>query len=188
MASAGSGKTSTMVAKCGYALKQGYFKPNQMLLLAFNNDAAEELRKRIKVRFEQHGIASDQVTAKTFHAFGLDVIGSALGKRPSIPAWLESGKDIDTLMELVDDIKDRDVQFRMHWDLFRLVIGQDLPKFGDEEKNPDSYNFNNQSKGFWTFNNEIVKSRGELLIANWLFYNGIHYQYEAPYQLSLIHI
>lgn len=182
VASAGSGKTSTMVAKCGYALKQGYFKPNQMLLLAFNNDAAEELRKRIKVRFEQHGIASDQVTAKTFHAFGLDVIGSALGKRPSIPAWLESGKDIDTLMELVDDIKDRDVQFRMHWDLFRLVIGQDLPKFGDEEKNPDSYNFNNQSKGFWTFNNEIVKSRGELLIANWLFYNGIHYQYEAPYQ------
>lgn len=182
VASAGSGKTSTMVAKCGFAIKQGYFKPEEILLLAFNNDAAAELRNRIKVRFEQQKIPYEQVTAKTFHAFGLDVIGTALGRRPSIPAWIESGKDIETLMELVDEIKDRDINFRIHWDLFRLVIGQDLPKFGDEEKNPDSWNFQNQSKGFWTFNNEYVKSRGELLIANWLFYNGINYQYEAPYK------
>lgn len=37
VASAGSGKTSTMVAKAGYALRHGYFAPERMLLLAFNN-------------------------------------------------------------------------------------------------------------------------------------------------------
>jgi DNA helicase-4 len=36
VASAGSGKTSTMVAKAGYALKKRYFEPAQILLLAFN--------------------------------------------------------------------------------------------------------------------------------------------------------
>lgn len=35
VASAGSGKTSTMVAKAGYALKNGYFDAEKMLLLAF---------------------------------------------------------------------------------------------------------------------------------------------------------
>lgn len=36
--------------------------------------------------------------------------------------------------------------------------------------------------GFWTLNGEIVKSQGEELLANWLFYNGIRYVYEAPYE------
>ncbi len=40
----------------------------------------------------------------------------------------------------------------------------------------------NNQKGFWTLNNEVVKSRGELIIANWLFYNGVSYQHEAPYK------
>lgn len=182
IASAGSGKTSTMVAKCGYALKRGYFTEDQILVLAFNNDAAEELRRRIKQRFEKQSISFQSISVKTFHAFGLDVIGNALGKRPSIPSWLESGKDSAILMELVDSLKDRDLNFRVYWDLFRLVFGQDLPSFGGEEINPDSWDMKKQRKGFWTFNNEIVKSKGELIIANWLFYNGVKYQYEAPYK------
>lgn len=44
VASAGSGKTSVMVAKAAYALKCGYFEPERILMLAFNNDAAAELR------------------------------------------------------------------------------------------------------------------------------------------------
>jgi DNA helicase IV len=182
VASAGSGKTSTMVAKCGYAIKQGYFESEQILLLAFNKDAADELTKRIKTRFEKHSIPHQKIVVKTFHAFGLDVIGNALGKRPSIPAWLEAAKDTEVLMRLVDELKDRDLNFRIYWDLFRLVLGQDLPKFGSERNNPDSWDRTKERKGFWTFNNEVVKSRGELMIANWLFYNGIKYQYEAPYK------
>ncbi|MET3465040.1 hypothetical protein ABIC42_005808 [Variovorax sp. 1133] len=55
VASAGSGKTSTMVAKAGYALRHGYFAPDRMLLLAFNNDAAAELRERIRARLNPLG-------------------------------------------------------------------------------------------------------------------------------------
>ncbi|AXK40771.1 DNA helicase UvrD [Crenobacter cavernae] len=184
VASAGSGKTSTMVAKAGYALKKGYFDADKILLLAFNKDAAAELRERIKVRLEPLGLPADRVVAKTFHAFGLDVIGAATGKRPSVASWLESGQDLEVLLELVDDLKDRDVAFRTNWDLFRVVFGQDLPKFGKEHESPDSWDRERKTEGFWTLNGEVVKSRGEQLIANWLFYNGVQYQYEAAYPVE----
>nr|WP_315494208.1 UvrD-helicase domain-containing protein [uncultured Rhodoferax sp.] len=184
VASAGSGKTSTMVAKAGFALKNGYFEPERMLLLAFNNDAAKELGQRIKERLTPLGLPAERVVAKTFHAFGLDVIGQATGKKPSLAAWVESGKDLEHLLAIVDDLKDRDVGFRASWDLFRIVLGQDLPKFGKEEESPDSWDGNSKQEGFRTLNNEVVKSRGEQVIANWLFYNGVKYVYEADYKVD----
>ncbi|WP_232459916.1 UvrD-helicase domain-containing protein [Curvibacter sp. AEP1-3] len=184
VASAGSGKTSTMVAKAGYALHNGYFLPEQMLLLSFNNDAAKELSQRIKARLQPLGLPAERVVAKTFHAFGLDVIGQATGKKPSLAPWLEGGQDLEHLLKLIDERKDADIVFRTQWDLFRIVLGQDLPKFGKEMEFPDGWNAQTKEEGFWTLNNEVVKSRGEQLIANWLFYNGVKYVYEAAYEVE----
>jgi len=184
VASAGSGKTSTMVAKAGYALKNGYFEADRMLLLAFNNDAAAELRQRIQARLGPLGLPADKVVAKTFHAFGLEVIGLATGKRPTLAPWVENGRDLEKLLTIVDELKDRDASFRTNWDLFRIVLGQDLPKFGKEADAPDAWDRNTRKEGFWTLNNEVVKSRGEQLIANWLFYNGVQYVYERAYEVE----
>lgn len=184
VASAGSGKTSTMVAKAGYALKKGYFEADRMLLLAFNNDAAAELRERIKVRLGPLGYPADKIVAKTFHAFGLDVIGQTTGKRPSLATWLDNGRDLEALLEMVDDLKDRDGAFRSDWDMYRIVLGQDLPQFGKESESPEAWDSNTRTEGFWTLNGEVVKSRGEQVIANWLFYNGVNYKYEATYRLE----
>lgn len=182
VASAGSGKTSTMVAKCAYAIRMEYFKPEQILMLAFNNEAASELRSRIGLRLKQLNNDSEKVATKTFHAFGLEVIGLATGKKPSIPSWLADGKEFETFQLIIDDLKDRNLSFRLQWDIFRMVIPSDLPSFGEEEASPDWRDRSTNKTGFWTFNNELVKSRGELIIANWLFYNGVKYQYEASYK------
>lgn len=184
VASAGSGKTSTMVAKAGYALQRGYFAPERMLLLAFNNDAAAELRERIKARLEPLGLPADRVLAKTFHAFGLDVIGAATGKKPSLASWVETGRDLEAILEMVDELKDSDPLFRASWDMFRLVFGQDLPKFGKEQENPEAWDRDSGRNGFWTLQGDVVKSRGEQVIANWLFYNGVEYAYEAQYKVD----
>lgn len=182
VASAGSGKTSTMVAKAGYALQRGYFAPERILVLAFNSDAAKELRERIQARLIPLGLPADQATADTFHAFGLYVIGAATGKKPSVAPWLEDGKDLGTLVGLVDDLKDRNHEFRLQWDLFRVVLGQDLPKFGKEQENPNAWDRDQRRAGFWTLNGEVVKSQGEVVLANWLFYNGVRYAYEGDYE------
>lgn len=181
VASAGSGKTSTMVAKTGFALKKGYFAPENILLLAFNKKAADELNRRIKSRLIHLGLPAEKVDSKTFHALGLDIIGNSTGKRPTVAKWVENGQDVEMLLNLVDEIKDTDENFRTNWDLFRVVLSQDLPAFGKEQDSPDSWDTDKKSGGFWTLNGDIVKSRGELLIANWLFYNGVNYEYESPY-------
>lgn len=185
VASAGSGKTSTMVAKAAYALHKRYFAAPRILLLAFNADAAAELRERIRARLAPLGLPWEGIVAKTFHAFGLDVLGAADGKKPSVAPWIESGRDHEAIVEIVDQLKDADPAFRSAWDMFRLVFGQDLPEFGKEADDPDSWDRDSGKNGFRTLNNEIVKSRGELVIANWLFYNGIRYQYEAPYKVDV---
>lgn len=184
VAAAGSGKTSTMVAKAGFALRRKLVEPECILLLAFNADAAKELQKRINQRLTPLGLPADRVKARTFHAFGLDVIGAATGKKPSLAAWLEQGNDLRQLMAIVDELKDQDPIFRANWDLFRIVLGRDLPNFGSEQQEPEDWDRETRSRGFRTLQGEVVKSRGERLIADWLFYNGVPYKYEQPYEVD----
>lgn len=181
IASAGSGKTSTLVAKAGYALQRGLIPASRILLLAFNADAARELQTRIRERLTPLGLPADQVVARTFHAFGLDVIGQATGKKPTLAPWLDSGQDLEHLSRLIDRLKDSDPSFRTRWDLFRLVFSRDLPRFGSAVE-PDDWDFDSKSGGFRTLRGEVVKSHEERLIADWLFYNGVDYRYEQPFE------
>ena len=48
VASAGSGKTSVIVAKVGWLLKKKLRAPQEILLLAFAKDAKTEMSKRLK--------------------------------------------------------------------------------------------------------------------------------------------
>ncbi len=77
LAGAGSGKTSVIVAKVGYALEKGYVKKEEILLLAFNKKAQQELVERIESKL---GI---EVEVKTFHAFGKKIIESCTNEQCS---------------------------------------------------------------------------------------------------------
>ncbi|WP_104135466.1 UvrD-helicase domain-containing protein [Cryobacterium sp. Y62] len=112
IASAGSGKTSTMVAKAGYALHRKLIPADKILMLAFNSAAAKQLQQRTRDRLTPLGLDADKVVARTFHAFGLDIIGQATGKKPSLAPWLEGGKDIEQLGRIVDRLRATDVMFR----------------------------------------------------------------------------
>ena len=92
VASAGSGKTSTMVAKAAYAVQRGFVDPKRIVLLAFNKQAAEELKERATLAFERLGLAELTVEASTFHALGLRLIGKATGEKPDIPDWATDGR------------------------------------------------------------------------------------------------
>ncbi|MBN2782424.1 MAG: UvrD-helicase domain-containing protein, partial [Campylobacterales bacterium] len=65
IASAGTGKTSTIVGRIAYLLNSG-IKPNEILLLTFTNKAAAEMVERV-AHFFGNSVAS-KIEAGTFHA------------------------------------------------------------------------------------------------------------------------
>jgi len=70
VAGAGTGKTSVIVAKAGYLIESGKCRPEDILLLAFNTDAAKELAERCESRL---GV---KILASTFHALGNQIVGA----------------------------------------------------------------------------------------------------------------
>ena len=77
IAAAGSGKTSVMVAKVAYALEAGLFKEDEILALAYNADAADELQKRLNARLKAALKRPVRVEARTFHSLGLKLLSRA---------------------------------------------------------------------------------------------------------------
>ena len=68
----GTGKTATLVRRITYLLEACQAAPEQLLVLTFSNDAAEELRQRVAA------VAGEQQAARieisTFHGFGLSFL------------------------------------------------------------------------------------------------------------------
>ncbi|MEJ8292190.1 UvrD-helicase domain-containing protein [Delftia tsuruhatensis] len=180
IASAGSGKTSTMVAKAAYAIHRGFVKPDRIVLLAFNKQAAEELKERAAKAFERLGMRDVTVEASTFHALGLRIIGKVTKEKPDIPDWAtDPAGGVRKITEIVDHLKDSSPVFRRQWDLFRFLFGRDLPPFGGTTP---SDVWDAQGNGALVTNRgERVKSLEEAIIANYLFLNGVDYNYEAHY-------
>lgn len=182
IASAGSGKTSTMVAKAAYALHRGLIAPEKILLLAFNKDAAAELQERIRDRLQPLGLPGEKVVAQTFHAFGSSVIGQATGRKPALAPWIDQQQDLEHLAGLIEDLKTTNPSFGRRWELFRVVFGNDWSDIDLEETTPDEWQSAQDEKTFPTLQGELVRSRGEQLIADWLFYHGVRYAYERRYE------
>lgn len=181
IASAGSGKTSTMVAKAVYALHRSLMSPNDIVMLAFNKDAADELQGRVAKSFARLEISDVQISAKTFHSLGLSIIAEATGRKPHVPDWaVETLLGLQKLLTIVDDLKDRSETFRTQWDLFRLVLGRDVPT-SDEDQLFEAWDKEGRGR-LVSLNGDHVASQEERIIANWLFYNGIDYRYEQPYE------
>ena len=179
IAAAGSGKTSTIIAKLGYVLQKQYFKPSKVLLLAFNRSAAVELKERTQLRLS--GIDNiEDVSIKTFHALSLGIIGEATGKKPSVADWVDSGKDLRTIEFIVQGLKKKSSSFRRNWDLFRVVFSNEVAGARTDEDLWEVDKSESQ-KRYWTSNGEHVRSRGELALANWLHYHGVNYKYEQDY-------
>lgn len=75
IASAGSGKTSTIVGKAKYMVEKQHVDPTKILLLTYTKKAANELSERMKIS----GISSG-----TFHSLAYHIIAEVTGQAPSI--------------------------------------------------------------------------------------------------------
>ena len=76
VAPAGSGKTTTLVARVAW-LVDGGADPATVCIVAFNKRAAEELTDRVDTALAVLGIAAGSVRVRTFHALGREILRDA---------------------------------------------------------------------------------------------------------------
>lgn len=75
IASAGSGKTSTILGKAKYLVEKRKIDPSKILLITYTRKAANELHERMKI---------EGMTCSTFHALAYQIIARVTGQAPSI--------------------------------------------------------------------------------------------------------
>jgi DNA helicase-2/ATP-dependent DNA helicase PcrA len=77
VAPAGSGKTTTLVARVAWLLDEG-IQPETVCAITFNRRAAEELRERLGIALQPLGEdIAQRVRVRTFHALGLELLREA---------------------------------------------------------------------------------------------------------------
>ena len=179
IAAAGSGKTSVIVAKAGWLLQKSYRPPSELLLLAFASDAQKEMQQRIRDRLGEE--TSNKLTVRTFHSLGMSIIGEVEDRRPTLAKVATDDKALrkllkDIIAELLDDSELSEVMvtwFQEHFTPYK-----------------SEYEFKTQGE-YWDYirANEIrslkgdkVKSFEECEIANFLYLNGVPYEYEHRYE------
>lgn len=77
ISSAGSGKTSTSVAKIKYLVEKKGILPSRILPLTFTKKAAEELSERLQ--YEEKGLA-----CHTFHSLAFSILAETNNERPDV--------------------------------------------------------------------------------------------------------
>ncbi len=179
VAAAGSGKTSVIVAKAGWLVLRGFRRPSELLLLAFARDARDELDERIRGRLGDE-VASG-ATVRTFHSLGMSIIGRAEGKRPSLARAAEDERAlIDLLKEILAGLL---AAGKVSDALLRWFMGQSAPYRSHHEfRNWGEYWDYLRRFDIRSLQGERVKSMEEWEIANFLYLNGVPYEYEAPYE------
>lgn len=176
LAGAGSGKTSVITAKAAYLVKAGIRQPEELLLLAFAKNAAEEMSERVEAR------SGVPIVARTFHAIAYDIIGIVEGSKPALADHATDDMAFTNLIkQILKDLVHRLSEVSkaiIQW--FAHFLVESKTEWDFETKH-DFYT-HMEAQDLRTLQGEKVKSYEELQIANWLYENGVDYEYEPLYE------
>ena len=189
IASAGSGKTSVIVAKVIYLLMKNICKPENILVLAFSDKATKELKERIEeslnILNKPDTTGNEILNIKTFHSLGYSIYKFAGINRPDIHKYAKNPKEFNNFVKS---------------EIENLLLDKNNSKslkFFHEYITPYKSPFIFKSYGeYWTYlksnnliltlNGEIVKSYEECEIANFLYLNQVNYEYEKEYEFKTV--
>ncbi len=182
IAGAGSGKTSVVVGKVKYLVKRWHVDPSEILVTSFTRASVDDLKARI----EASGVKG--VAARTFHSLGLRVLGDvAVAQENALQRHVTS-----YLSRRLASHPDQAAAFLEFFGMWSLVPDESPDSKEAEErvrilKAQDMRTLKGMVQeagcqgGMDTMLGERVKSVEELMIANFLFLNGVAYEYERPY-------
>lgn len=168
IARAGSGKTSVIVNKATHCMKNEAVSSRELLLLAFNKVASQEMLSRVKKRIPEFR------NALTFHSLAYKIENPH--EKIVFNAELESMINMAMRNQWNEDFQEE--MYRYFW--------KEITPLEKEYINltPSEYFNYRRSLKDVSLRGEQVKSKGEKWIADFLFEHGVEYQYEKTLSWS----
>ncbi len=178
IARAGSGKTRTLITRALFLQKHCNVSPNELLLLAFNRKAAEDMKRRLVK------VLGDQIPyVMTFHALAHALVhpeenmvvddgdASQFGLSREVQEVVDEHLTSPKYLHLIRDLML--AQFREDWERietggFHLIM--------------DEFVAYRRALPHVSLKNDYVKSFGEKVIADALFENCVEYKYERNFR------
>ena len=191
VAGAGAGKTTTMAAKVKFLVDIKKVKPEDIILISYTNKAVSELKQRINKDFKIPALVC------TFHKFGVEILKKDTDEHLKV---LTSSYNL--VKDYFDKVLGNDNKklkeflrfFVFYFDipLFALNFNSLNDYFNYKKRNDyltlksrlNEYNkqvIDERTNKRYTILGEFLKSNEEVMIANFLYLNGIDYEYEKPY-------
>lgn len=170
IASAGSGKTSTIVSKAKYLVEKQHIPPSKVLLLTYTKKAANELVERMNI---------EGINSGTFHSLAYRIIAETTGQAPSI---CEADVPLNVFHKLILD----DEKFLHAIDHYIINL-QSLMKLEHEYVDAFSYFEDRKKYGIQALfpdkNGALIftKSEEEKRLCSILTRLGIDFLYECDY-------
>ncbi len=201
-AGAGSGKSTTMAAKVKYLVDKLHIKPEEIVMLSFTKKSSEDLDEKV------NDILDLGISVSTFHSLGMKFIRKFYPYPVQIVGENEQKEIVCSyIKELFKDkskLRDLIFLFKQYGNRNYIARGfiENFDKFDTFEEYFEDYkkrkynieaskqggihkyltNRLNSEKSLYTIRGEKVKSIGEVRIANFLYVNGIEYEYEKIFE------
>lgn len=186
VAGAGSGKTLTICGKVKYLLSNKMCRADEILLMSYSNNSAKDLENKVSS-------ISTACKVKTFHALGLEILTKCEGKKQTVDEQFASRVKkffeetmfnnpvlaravFDFCSQYMYSNRDNDKKFEDDGKRFEDLAQANYTTLKDRLGSLDAACTNQ------TIQKEFVKSYQELIIANFLYINGIKYTYEKAYE------
>ena len=191
VAGAGAGKTTTMAAKVKYLVERKHINPEEIIVISYTNKAIGELRERI------NKLLGIPAKICTFHAFAFDIVKQFSQEPPEInfssyqivfdmlEKTIFNNKQLmrnlvlflGYYFDLSEDVFQFDNLNQYH--LYKAAQDYETLKSGLGEyiKKVEQQ----RTKHVKTITGEYLRSVQEVQIANFLYLNGLDYEYERVY-------
>lgn len=192
IAGAGSGKTTTMIGKIKYLIDKCGVKGEEILAISFARKNVLKLDENLNKKLNLN------VDVKTFHQLGKSILDESDAKKEPISegkkyniylSYFENElfNNKENLKEMVDFLS---CYFNVDENMCNFNSLSEYLKFKNEElytslkSNLSSYNeqaIEKRAKYRRSIQSEYLRSSEELKIANFLYLNGLDYEYEKRY-------
>lgn len=195
IAGAGAGKTTTVAAKVKYLVEKKQIAPSQILVVSFTNKAVQELKAKIN---DDLDIACP---IATFHSVGHAIIKKQTNEKLNI---VESTKLYYLLQDYFKSsilkneslVNNLILFFSSYFDapyegddlktFFNKIAKENFSTLRSDLEDIKTQIIDSRSKKAVTIQSEVMRSKQEVEIANFLYLNNIDYEYEPLYRYNIL--